>query len=191
MASKASRFIKLLRGLPLPRMLLGMDTTSKAIIRVTSNPLLKLLRMVIRPQHMLSKVTRSRHTLNNLCTVDTHMRSLLRVISKLMVSKVSKDMLRMDNLKLGTLLHRVMGLPQQLLVAMITMLLLLEVLLQFQSAKLQLCLPPKAKGKWLSYLYGLLTLVCLGIYVISFVLILELDSAVHESMICSFLKILE
>jgi hypothetical protein len=160
-------------------MLLGMRSISRAIIKVTSNPLLKLLHMVIRPLHMLSKVTRSRRTLNNLYTVDTHMRSLLRVISKLMVSKVSKDMLRMDNLKLGTPLHRVMGLPQQLLVAMITMLLLLEVLLQFQSAKLQLCLPPKAKGKWLSYLYGLLTLVCLGIYVISFVLILELDSAVH------------
>jgi len=104
------------------------------------------------------------------------MRSLLRVISKRMVSK---DMLHMDNLKLGTPLHRLMGLLQQLLVAMITMLLLLEVPLQFQSAKLQLCLPPKAKGKCLSSLYGLLTLVCLGIYVISFVLVLELDSAVH------------
>lgn len=135
--------------------------------------------MVIRPLRMLSKVTRSRHTLSNLCTVDTHTHSLLRVISKRMVSKVSKDMLRMDNLKLGTLLQLVMGLLQRLLVAMITMHLLLEVPLQFQSAKLQLCLPPKAKGKWLSYLCGLLTLVCLGIYVISFVLILELDSAVH------------
>jgi hypothetical protein len=145
--SKASRSIKPLREQQLPQRVLGMDTISKAIIKVTSNSLLKLLHMEIQPQHMLSKVTHSRHMLNP-CTVDTRMLSLLRVISKHMVSKVSKDTLHMDNPKLGTLLQLVMGLLQLLLVATIIMLLLLEVPLQFQSASLQLCLPPKAKGKW-------------------------------------------
>jgi hypothetical protein len=146
MGSKASRSIKPLKEQQLPQRLLGMDTISKATIKAISNSLPKLLHMVTRPQHMRSKVTRSRH-MHNLFTADTRMLSPLRVISKHMVSKVSKDMLHTDNLKLGILLRLVMDLPQQLRAAMTTML-LAEVPLLFQSASLQLFLPPKAKRKW-------------------------------------------
>lgn len=123
-----------------------MDTTSKVTIKAISNSQPKLPHMVTRPLHMLSKATRSRHTVSSLCTADTRMLSLLRVISKDMVSKVSKGMLVMDSLKLDTLLQLVMGLPRLLLVVMITML-LPEVLLPSLPASRQRCLPLKAKEK--------------------------------------------
>lgn len=130
---------------PLRRQL-GMDTISKVTIKAISNSQPKLLHMVIRPLHMLSKATHRRHTVSSLCTADTRMLSLLRVTSKDMDSKVSKGMLVTDSLKLDTLLQLVMGLPRLLLVVMITML-LPEVLLPLLPASRQRCLPLKAKGK--------------------------------------------
>lgn len=133
-----------------------MATTSKAIIKVISNSLPRLLHMVILLQHMAKQVTLSK-LMPSLFTVGTRMLSLLRVISKGLASKV---MGVMDNLKLGMLPQLEMGLLQQLLVATITMQLRLEVFLLFQSVSHQLYQPLKAEEAAIQYppLFGNLVL---------------------------------
>lgn len=139
--SNPSRSIKPLRVLQLlPRHLLAMvATTNKAIIKVISNSLPRLLQvMVILLQVMANPLTLSK-VMPNPCTVGTRMLSLLRVISKGLASKVMPDM---DNLKLGIppLQREEMDLLQQqvVLVVTITMQLRLEVLLLLLSVSLQL-----------------------------------------------------
>lgn len=115
--------------------------------------------MVILLQHMANQVTLSK-LMPSLFTVDTHMLSLLRVISKRLVSKV---MLVMDNLKPGMLLQLGMGLLQQLLVATIIMQLRLEVFPLFQSVSLQPYQPLRAEDVVFQYPPWFGNLVCLGI----------------------------